>query len=199
MKMLLPSLLVCMISMMAGCHVNDEEYVSLNPRLDDSEIIYFYDGEWSVDRQVVDTARMELRENGKIEVRLPESYLLGLISHENAPAVPANRPTTINIYQQGYSEQSQYMSFNSNAQKDMNEKICYSTSSFLATIGGEACIIGILSYENATAVIQNATGQWTLGIPIDVFMVTSLQTGQSTEYRLPSPVMLYYNTKQRIG
>ena len=200
MKMLLPSLLVCMISMMVGCHVNDEEYVSLNPRIAyDSEIVYYYDGEWSVDRQVVDTARMELRENGKIEVRLPESYLLGLISLENSPAVPANRPTTIEISIQGYSEQSQYMSFNSKALKDKNEKISFSTSSFLATIGGETCIIEILSYENAAAVIQNNTGQWTLGIPIDAFLVTSQQTGQSTEYRLPSPVMLYYNTKQRIG
>ena len=197
--MLLPSLLVCMISMMVGCHVSDEEYVDLRPPIADSEIFYIYDGEWSVNKQVVDTARLVLSGDGTIRIRLPESYLLGLFSHENAPFVPANRPTTINIYQQGYSEQSQYMSFNSNALKDKNEKICYSTSSFLATIGGEACIIGILSYENATAVIQNATGQWTLGIPIDAFLVTSQQTGQSTEYRLPIPVMLYYNTKKRIG
>ena len=104
MKMLLPSLLVCMISMMAGCSVNDEEYVDLRPRIADSEVFYIYDGEWSVNRQVVDTARMEVRANGKIEVRLPEHYLLSLCFPDKTDMAieTSNSASLIEVHEQGY-------------------------------------------------------------------------------------------------
>ena len=200
MKMLLPSLLVCVISMMAGCSVNDEEYVDLRPRVDDFMYVNgIFEGEWSVNKQVVDTARMVISENGEIEVRLPEDYLLGLcFPYGNENNKSSNMTNLIEVYPLGYSEQSQYMAMNSNTQKDKDAKVYFNTCSFQATIGDELCSIDLLSYENATAVLQNATGQWTLGIPIDAFLIKNQQTGRGTKRELSIPVTLYYNTTKRI-
>ena len=202
MKMLLPSLLVCMISMMAGCSVNDEEYVDLRPRIADSEVFYIYEGEWSVNKQVVDTARMEVNANGEIQVRLPESYLLGLCFPEatNEVVEPSNVPSLVTVYQQGFSETSQYMSIGSEmTQNDIAERV-FVNCSFLAGIGRTPYSIHLLSKELATAIIQNTTGQWTLSIPIDGFALTNLylSTDESETVELPHTVTIYYNTKRRI-
>ena len=203
MKMLLPSLLVCMISMMVGCHVNDEEYVDLRPRIaDDSEIIYNFDGEWSVNRQVVDTARMELRENGKIEVRLPEHYLLSLCFPDKTDMAieTSNSASLIEVHEQGYSETSQYMSIGSDMTQTNEAETFFINSSFMAAIDRTPYSIQLLSREYATAVIQNTTGQWTLSIPIDGFLLTNLfLSSRETELvELPQTVTIYYNTKRRI-
>ena len=203
MKMLLPSLLVCMISMMAGCSVNDEEYVDLRPRIADSEVFYIYDGEWSVNKQVVDTARMELNANGEIQLRLPESYLLGLCFPEptNEVVKPSNVPSLVKVYQQGFSETSQYMSLDYEMTQNDNAERIFVSCSFLASVGRTPYSIRLLSKELATAIIQNATGQWTLSIPIDGFVLTNLylsSTDKSETVELPHTVTIYYNTKRRI-
>ncbi|MBO7140411.1 MAG: hypothetical protein J6W19_07585 [Prevotella sp.] len=202
MKMLLPSLLVCMISMMAGCSVNDEEYVDLRPRIADSEVFYIYEGEWSVNKQVVDTARMEVRANGKIEVRLPEHYLLSLcFPDETDMAIEtSNSASLIEVHEQGYSETSQYMSIGSDMTQTNEAETFFINSSFMAAIDRTPYSIQLLSREYATAVIQNTTGQWTLSIPIDGFALTNLylSTDESETVELPQTVTIYYNTKRRI-
>lgn len=203
MKRLLPSLLVCVVSMLAGCSINEEEYVDLRPRVDDSVIIHgIYEGEWSVNRQVVDTARMVVRANGEIEVRLPESYLLGLCIPEDTDEViePTNMTTSIEVYQQGYSETSQYMSVGSQTTQTIEAETFFVNCTFRATIDRKPFYISLLSKESATAVIQNTTGQWTLGIPIDCFFITNLvlSTHESKFVELPHTITIYYNTKRRI-
>ena len=203
MKMLLPSLLVCVISMMAGCSVNDEEYVDLRPRISD-DIVYnsIYEGEWSVNRQVVDTARMVVRDNGKIEVRLPERYLIGLCFTDNTDMAieTSNLASLIEVHEQGYSETSQYMSVGSQTTQTNEAETFFVNCTFMATIDRKPFYISLLSKENATAVIQNTTGQWTLGIPIDCFFITNLvlSTHESKFVELPHTITIYYNTKRRI-
>lgn len=73
-------------------------------------------------------------------------------------------------------------------------------SSFMAAIDRTPYSIQLLSREYATAVIQNTTGQWTLSIPIDGFLLTNLfLSSRETELvELPQTVTIYYNTKRRI-
>ena len=155
-----------------------------------------YDGEWTVNRQVVDTARLVV--SGPLRIRLPERYLLGLCFDDPSGAKSSNTPIVILTQAQGYSELSSYNSFYSSAKNDGPINMRFNTCYFDATIGGDTCRVALMSAENATAVWQKDTDQWTLAIPIDVFVVFNLTTGQNTEKTLASTQTLYYHTKKRI-
>ena len=205
MKWFLPAMLACVISMTVGCSVGDEDaFADIRSSSTEYQVIDgLFKGEWTVNKQVVDTARLVVNADMVMRVRLPESYLLGLcfpegVDMSHAPLVLSNTPSTIAIYPQGYSDQAQYNDFDSTPIQSENAKTNFRTCSFQATIGGEPYNIGLLSNENATAVMQKATGQWTLGIPVNAFLVTNLATGQTEEHRLSIPVTLYYNTTERI-
>ena len=175
-----------------------------------------YEGEWTVNRQVVDTARLVVVDN-VIQIRLPEKYLLStcfglygdkwgdnvpdeddissvgnLVSYE-----PHDTPVTVQMLAQGYSEQSQYMSFAGALMLDGGSPLRFNNCSFEATVDNVPYRIDLLAGETATAVLQNATGQWTLGIPIDAFLVSNLETGE-VELNEISSTTIYYNTKKKI-
>ncbi len=161
-----------------------------------------YEGEWTVNRQVVDTARLVV--GPTLHVRLPESYLLSLCQSADksnlvAKAEPLNVPAEIQLVAQGYSEQSQYMAFASPTLLDANAELRFNTSSFSVLIDGRLHRVSLLCPDNANAVMQTDMGQWTLGIPVSALLVTDMTTGQSVEHRLPGTVTIYYNTKRRIG
>ena len=207
MKKFLSSLMVGMMVMMVGCSVNDDDvYVDLRNRLDDSmNSVAVYDGEWTVNRQVVDTALLRVSEGGNLEirVRLPEHYLLGLCFPDGGwdadaeEVEPAGVPSQITAYVQGYSEQTQYLSFASTNQKS-GSLLLFSTCSMEAVINGSRCLVYLISRENAGAILQG-TGLWTLAIPVDYIVVVDETTGQNTTHELPATVTLYYNAKRRIG
>lgn len=198
--MLLPSLLVCVTGMMVGCSVSDEEYVDLRPHADNSMIINStFEGEWSVNKQVVDTARMVMGD--KVRVHLPEDYLLGLLlTNEEAStkAQPDHKPTEITLTEQGYSDNSIYLMFDSPKTEGSDGQLMFCSSSFGAVIGGAPCNVSLLSKENASAVMQQTSGQWTLAIPIDAIRVTDRNTGQQRVVKMPIAFTLYYNTKRRL-
>lgn len=161
-----------------------------------------YEGEWTVNRQVVDTARLVV--GPTLHVRLPESYLLSLCQSADksnlvAKAEPLNVPAEIQLVAQGYSEQSQYMAFAPSMLQDASAGVRFRASSFSVLIDDRLHRVSLLCQENANAVMQTATGQWTLGIPVSALLVTDMTTGQSVEHRLPGTVTIYYNTKRRIG
>lgn len=200
------ALLAAVLVTTAGCSTGGDEGTYADVSEQYSNDLSFgkaiYEGEWSVNKQVVDTARMEVNANGEIQVRLPESYLLGLCFPETTNEVvePSNVPSLVKVYQQGFSETSQYMSIGSEmTQNDIAERV-FVNCSFLATIGRTPYSIHLLSKELATAIIQNTTGQWTLSIPIDGFALTNLYlSSRETELvELPQTVTIYYNTKRRI-
>ena len=208
MKWFLPSLLVCLTGMMTGCSVKEEDaYIDLRHPMNDAMIISsIFDGEWTVNKLVVDTARLVVRANGVMEVRLPERYLLGLcfsqVAGEDTTTIePGNTPTLMDVYQQGYSETSIYMSFSPERLESGDAQRHYVNSHFIAAIDGKPYSIGLLSDEIATAVMQRTTGQWTIGIPINAFSVTNLALSTyepEAVKQLPQPVTIYYNTTRRI-
>lgn len=204
------------ITLVTGCSVGDDAYYTeLRGMNEGNDYEAFmaegtYEGEWTVNKQVVDTARLVVNKDMML-VRLPESYLLTYFYAFNLPVdssgkpdhekmsemtyVPQNTPIKILVSEQGYSEVSQYMTFKSATYSQSNYSVC----SFDAIICGEHCRISLLSKENATAVLQNATGQWTLGIPIDAFLVMNLDTDEQTIKELSNRVTIYYITRRRIG
>ena len=199
------ALLAAVLMTTAGCSNGGEDnaYADLRPRISDGNVYGIYEGEWSVNKQVVDTARMELNANGEIQLRLPESYLLGLCFPEatNEVVKPSNVPSLVKVYQQGFSDTSQYMSLDYEMTQNDNAERIFVNCSFLASVGRTPYSIRLLSKELATAIIQNATGQWTLSIPIDGFVLTNLylsSTDKSETVELPHTVTIYYNTKRRI-
>ena len=166
----------------------------------------FYEGEWTVNRQVVDTARLEVVWSA-VRVRLPERYLLELMQpaagvDKNAPLL-LNHQTEIRLYAQGYTEQAQYMSFASATEQLTVSSLDASSflfipCSFDAMINGTKQSVTLLCKENAYAVFQTATAQWTLGIPVNALRTTDPATGKSETCELPTTVTIYYNTKRKI-
>ena len=189
--------MLAMVAALTSCSTDDEY------SMDDASLQYdvitrgTYDGEWTVNSQVVDTARLEVIDKS-IRIRLPESYLLGLCSNSTKEATPSNVPIVIQTVMQGYGKTSNYNSFASETKKDEDKGIRFNTCSFTATIGGESCKVSIVSAENSTAVWQKDTDQWTLAIPIDVIYVKNEVTGQLTENTIAGTITLYYHTKKRI-
>lgn len=206
MKWYLPTMLVCVMSITVGCSVGDEDAFPDIMEADKGEMISnsIYEGEWSVNKQVVDTARMVV--SGSVSVRLPESYLLGLLQTDGlnsgldkAAPEPTNKPTKIRLTEQGYSDKSVYMAFDVYKTDSYSFQQLYCSCSFEAVINGSTCTISLLSKEYASAVFQQDAGQWTLAVPVIVLSITDRGSGEHWEVTLPVSITLYYNTKTRIG
>lgn len=223
-KWWLQALAVAIISLTVACSVDDADVYDAVPSHNSVVATTgIYEGEWTVNKQVVDTARLVVTDN-VIQVRLPEKYLVstyllpfynsvffGNIGDKNGKGgvnegVPIggvvsyefhDTPVTAQVSAQGYSEQSQYMSFMSSTMLDGSLLTRFNAFSFEMAVNSMPFHIDLLSREYATAVIQNATGQWTLGIPIDGFLVKDLTTGESMVHEV-SGTIIYYNTKRRI-
>ncbi len=188
--------MLAIVAALTSCSTDEAYSMDEAPLKHDVIARVAYDGEWTVNSQVVDTARLVVIDEN-MRIRLPESYLLGLCSSSASEATPTNAPIVIQTVMQGYSKLSNYNSFASEAKNDANNGMRFSTCSFMATIGGESCKVSIVSAENATAVWQKDTDQWTLAIPIDAIIVDHAATGQLTEHTLASTITLYYHTKKR--
>ncbi len=197
-------LLTVFMPLAVACSAGDDADDSYLSEADMNSITSsgIYEGEWTVNRQVVDTARLVVAES--LRVRLPERYLLGLCfpgskDKGEAAVEPLNVPTTIQVHAQGYSDQSQYMSFVSATTQATGTQFVFNTCSFDATVNGMPCRISLQSKENASAILQYGTTQWTLAIPVNSIVITNQATGQTTRQELDVAVTLYYNTKKRIG
>ena len=214
-KWWLRALAAVMIPLTVACSVGDEDGYEAAPSFDNAVATTgIYEGEWTVNKQVVDTARLVVADN-VIRIRLPEKYLVStyrlvdVVYPYGAPGDKGdkgdivgyelhNAPITVQVSAQGYSEQSQYMSFTSGTMQDGGLLTRFNTCSFEITLNDTPFRIGLLSREYATAVLQNATGQWTLGVPIDGFLIKNLTTGESKVHEISSTT-IYYNTKRKIG
>jgi hypothetical protein len=155
-----------------------------------------FDGEWTVNRQVVDTARLEVK-NGVLRVRLPEQYLAQLCWPEtNSTPACLGRPVNISLVQQGYSESSQYMSFASPAMNAKQGQALYHSCSFYVANGSE-WRIDLLSANCGTAIFRYDTQLWTIGLSVDRVLLTNTVTGQQQERQLYTTIPLYYNAQKR--
>lgn len=211
-------LTVAMTALTMSCSVDDADSRPVMQSDANYSGSAIYDGEWTVNKQMVDTARLVVGADGGFDVvqamrvRLPERYLLStyivpLYAQAYGYKVDdvrfelANQPVNIGMETLGYSEQSKYMSFGSAPMQDADDKYVFLSCSFTAAINGTSYHVSLLAKEKATAVMQYGTGQWTLAIPISGFLLadTTASTQAQLTLQLPVTFYLYYNTKTRIG
>ena len=186
--------------LLAGCKdMDDYDY---SPGMGQNDVAILppgvFDGEWTVNRQVVDTARLTV--GSSLRVRLPEAYLTELCFPGEAPeAIVDNEPQSYILQQQGYSEQSQFMTLvTPTVALADGLQVFYLPCHFRTVVGGQGYSVSILSRENGLAVYSNETQLWTIGIPVNGFQVRSDEAAEPDIVWLPQTVSLYYNAKARI-
>ena len=198
-------LLFSLLALLTACSVEDADSNAENMYSNDSVVPQaLYDGEWTVNKQVVDTARLEV--NGVLKVRLPEDYLTRLCFAELSSvtsgkaeqmAMLKGQPAVIHFTDQGYTTTTSFANIGV-AESSLNGVVMFSHASFTVALNGVDYRMELLSKEPGTAVYRNDTGLWTIAIPVSAFLVTNLNTQEESEHQLPSAVTIYYNAKKRI-
>ena len=203
------------VLMLSACSTGDEDFiidVSGKPQATEARGVAFF-GEWTVDKQVVDTARLEVTDVFK--VRLPEIYLLSLYfkgantaaysdkSDEaedtiNTPTISTTGvPANIEIQDHGYTNAAVFSDFTTTTEKHDGVTL-YRSAYFVFIFDDVKYLFELLSTENGGAVYRADTMGWTIAIPVDRFRITNTETMEEQEQMLKSPITLYYNTKERI-
>jgi len=204
------ALLTLIAVILTGCAAGDanEEVNMKDANINTANEGYgIYDGEWTVNKQVVDTARLVVTD--KLSIRLPENYLTSLcfqsnqkdinsVTFINGAVKPQGHPADIRFSVQGYSEVAQFSTFLPTMVNSGRETY-YIPSSFNVTINDRAYRVDLLSSENGNIIYRTDTGLWTIAISVNGFIVTSLETKEQFERQLPIVTTLYFNTKKRIG
>lgn len=198
-------LLFSLLALLTACSVEDDDSNAEYMYGNDSVVPQaLYDGEWTVNKQVVDTARLEV--NGVLKVRLPEDYLTRLCFAElssvtsgkaETMTVLKGQPAVIHFTDQGYTTTTSFANIGV-AESSLNGVVMFSHASFTVALNGVDYRMELLSKEPGTAVYRNDTGLWTIAIPVSAFLVTNLNTQEESEHQLPSAVTIYYNAKKRI-
>ena len=190
--------------LLAACSVDDaESSVGMNNNFFDAEQYAVFDGEWTMNKQVVDTARLEV--TNVLKVRLPEKYLC-LFSFEDYYTSSADPrwsieykglPTVIPFKDQGYTDNATFNSF-AVPEKNYGMNLFFKQASFYATINGVDYRVDLLSDEPGNAIYRNDSGLWTIGFTVNSFLVTNLETQEEQVRTRNTPIVLYYNAKNRI-
>ena len=168
----------------------------------DAVQLMIYDGEWTVNKQVVDTARLEVSD--RLKLRLPEGYL-GVCCFEKEYLSSSNpkiieykgHPAAILLKNTGYTDAANYYTFRSTAEI-YGGVLLFSQASFIVDIDGVEHLVSLLSREPGNVIFRYDNGLWTIGLTINAFSIMNLETSE-VEMRTPRTVIsLYYNAKERI-
>ena len=193
--------------MLSACKEDYEEKSDVRSNIQATEAIgVSFNGEWTVDKQVVDTARLKMTD--VLTVRLPEAYLVSLCFDSfteeygtdkaslSTAIEPMGQPIKIVVRDQGYTNDAVFSDFTNTAEK-YDSTTLYRSAYFVVKVNGDNYVVELLSTENGSAVYRGDTMGWTIAIPIDRFHITHIQTLEKREQRLDKPITLYYNTKER--
>ena len=170
-----------------------------------------YNGEWTVNLQVVDTARLDVTD--VLRVRLPETFLTHLCFSQSAAnytyseKIDANVeeasdikalgvPTEIEIKDQGYTNEAVFSYFSAKASVNDGMTV-YRSAYFLVTVNGTIYLVELLSSDKGNAIRRSDTMGWTIAITVNGFCVTNTMNYEE-KYISINPITLYYNTTERI-
>ena len=161
-------------------------------KLEDQTLIYAPRAIRWRGRTVINPSGEKLVELGYKPVRYTEPG-------EAPEAIVDNEPQSYILQQQGYSEQSQFMTLvTPTVALADGQQVFYLPCHFRTVVGGRGYSVSILSRENGLAVYSNETQLWTIGIPVNGFQVRSDEAAEPDIVWLPQTVSLYYNAKARI-
>ena len=197
-KMKRIGLFFCLMALLTACSVDDADSYDAQPSMDAGIQNAVYDGEWTVNKQVVDTARLEVTD--ALKLRLPEDYLAALCFPDKSGAStpkPKGQPVVIQYRNQGYSTAATFSDFVS-TEKSFGGWVNFNQASFIVAIDNVDYRVDLFCDVTGSAIYRHDTGLWTIAIPIGTFLITNLQTQEESECRLPSTITIYYNAKQRI-
>lgn len=209
-------LTACLLTacLLTACSDGDDRLDKQSSAKDAADVVQsaVFEGEWTVNKQVVDTARLEV--SNVLKVRLPVEYLLTLFCPAYVELSTQSKhyfefegqPVVIPYLSQGYTNDATFNHLvptskdGSDGRDSANGMTSLVTNAyFTVAIDGVAYRIDLLSEQAGTALYKNDTGLWTIGIPISYFYVTNTETNEGSLRQLPTPITIYYNSKKRIG
>ena len=194
-------LLSCLIALLTACTVDDAESYDAQPSMFKDVQYAVFDGEWTVNKQVVDTARLE--ESDILRLRLPEEYLAlycfeeEMVSAEYHLFEYKGKPVEIRFKNQGYSTTATFSDLVP-AENSYSGWGNFCQATFTMAIDGVEYSVNLLSDVTGSVIYKHDTGLWTISIPISSFLVTNMET-QQQEVRTPhTQLTIYYNATKRI-
>lgn len=197
-KMKQIGLLFGLMALLTACSVGDAESVVKQNIVAESVQHALYDGEWTVNKQVVDTARLEVTE--ALKLRLPEDYLVTLCFPDKSGAsAPKSKgqPVVIQYRNQGYSTTATFSDFVT-TEKNFGGWVNFCQASFTVAIDDVDYRVDLLCDVTGSAIYRHDTGLWTISIPVGSFLVTNMETQQEEVHTLHTSLTIYYNATKRI-
>lgn len=206
----------------AGCTTEEadgdyyREYQETKYANGTDEVRFEYEGVWTVNKQVVDTACLTMStyasalpspEGFLVNVPIKASFLKAMclegvdFQSENQ----ADKVLSFGCVMQGYSQNVRYYSFFDIETSTVNDKVMYRNFMTSFIDYNDYYYISLLGNELGSVITQSDFGQVTIAIPLDAYEVNHKDlhtTGQTTwetwQQKLSPAVTLYFTTTKRV-
>jgi len=190
-------LVVTMTLLTVSCSQEEDQIKDLQAQIDGTKKFMIYDGEWTVDKQVADTARLSIRNDlAAVMLEFPVIYLSNLFfQNEDSLIVTQWYLYPLNLTEQAFSEIGNYHII---IPADRFGESEYIIGGFQVTKNHITKEVMLITNEMGNGIYRLDTGLWTISFTISSYYITNGATGESSLNPLPEPITLYYNAKKRI-
>ena len=190
-------LVMAMTLLTVSCSQEEDQIKDLQAQIDKTKKFMIYDGEWTVDKQVADTARLSIRNDlAAVMLEFPVIYLSNLFfQNEDSLIVTQWYLYPLNLTEQAFSEIGNYHII---IPADRFGESEYIIGGFQVTKNRITKEVMLITNEMGNGIYRLDTGLWTISFTISSYYITNGATGESSLHPLPEPITLYYNAKKRI-
>ena len=190
-------LVMAMTLLTVSCSQEEDQIRDLQAQIDKTKKFMIYDGEWTVDKQVADTARLSIRNDlAAVMLEFPVIYLSNLFfQNEDSLIVTQWYLYPLNLTEQAFSEIGNYHII---IPADRFGESEYIIGGFQVTKNHITKEVMLITNEMGNGIYRLDTGLWTISFTISSYYITNGATGESSLNPLPEPITLYYNAKKRI-
>ena len=190
-------LVVTMTLLTVSCSQEEDQIKDLQAQIDKTKKFMIYDGEWTVDKQVADTARLSIRNDlAAVMLEFPVIYLSNLFfQNEDSLIVTQWYLYPLNLTEQAFSEIGNYHII---IPADRFGESEYIIGGFQVTKNHITKEVMLITNEMGNGIYRLDTGLWTISFTISSYYISNGATGESSLNPLPEPITLYYNAKKRI-
>ena len=190
-------LVMAMTLLTVSCSQEEDQIRDLQAQIDKTKKFMIYDGEWTVDKQVADTARLSIRNDlAAVMLEFPVIYLSNLFfQNEDSLIVTQWYLYPLNLTEQAFSEIGNYHII---IPADRFGESEYIIGGFQVTKNHITKEVMLITNEMGNGIYRLDTGLWTISFTISSYYISNGATGESSLNPLPEPITLYYNAKKRI-